>query len=81
MEEKEIFERVRKVVAARLGVKKEEVLLQSKFTEDLGADSLGVVDLAMALEDEFQCKIPDTELEKIQTVAQVLEFLKANRPE
>ncbi len=77
MEENEILGRLRKVVSARLGVKKEDVLPESRFVEDLGADSLGMVDLAMALEDEFQCKIPDNELEKIQTVSQAVEFLRA----
>jgi acyl carrier protein len=64
----DILERVKKVVVEELGVKPEEVVESASFTEDLGADSLDVVELVMALEDEFGIDIPDEEVGQIKTV-------------
>ena len=63
-----IEERVKKIVVEQLGVKEEEVTTSASFVDDLGADSLDTVELVMALEEEFECEIPDEEAEKISTV-------------
>jgi acyl carrier protein len=60
-----IEERVKKIVVEQLGVKEEEVTNSASFVDDLGADSLDTVELVMALEEEFECEIPDEEAEKI----------------
>ena len=65
-----IEERVKKIVVEQLGVKEDEVSPESSFVDDLGADSLDTVELVMALEEEFNCEIPDEEAEKITTVQQ-----------
>ena len=71
-------ERVKNIVAEQLGVKLEEVTNESSFVDDLGADSLDTVELVMALEEEFECEIPDEEAEKITTVQQALDYVVAN---
>jgi acyl carrier protein len=73
-----IDERVKKIVIEQLGVKEEEVTTQASFVEDLGADSLDTVELVMALEEEFECEIPDEEAEKITTVQQAVDYVNAN---
>ncbi|RKZ54008.1 MAG: acyl carrier protein [Candidatus Parabeggiatoa sp. nov. 3] len=73
-----VEERVKKIVVEQLGVKDEEVSNESSFVDDLGADSLDTVELVMALEEEFGCEIPDEEAEKIQTVQQAIDYIKAN---
>jgi len=74
-----VDERVKKIVVEQLGVKEEEVNEESSFVDDLGADSLDTVELVMALEEEFGCEIPDEEAEKIQTVQQAINYIKANQ--
>lgn len=73
-----VEERVKKIVVEQLGVKEDEVQSESSFVDDLGADSLDTVELVMALEEEFGCEIPDEEAEKIQTVQQAVDYIKAN---
>ncbi len=73
-----IDERVKKIVVEQLGVKEEEVTTTASFVEDLGADSLDTVELVMALEEEFECEIPDEEAEKITTVAQAVDYVNAH---
>jgi acyl carrier protein len=73
-----IEERVRKIVVEQLGVKEEEVTLQASFVDDLGADSLDTVELVMALEEEFDTEIPDEDAEKITTVQQAIDYVKAH---
>ncbi|MDB4222317.1 acyl carrier protein [Granulosicoccus sp.] len=73
-----IDERVKKIVIEQLGVKEEEVTTTASFVEDLGADSLDTVELVMALEEEFECEIPDEEAEKITTVAQAVDYVNAH---
>ncbi|MDC1528508.1 acyl carrier protein [Gammaproteobacteria bacterium] len=70
-----VEERVKKIVAEQLGVKKEEVNTGSSFVEDLGADSLDTVELVMALEEEFETEIPDEEAEKITTVQLAINYV------
>lgn len=69
------FERVAQVVSDRLGLDVEEVKLDSSFRDDLGADSLDVVELVMELEDEFDIEIGDDEAEKLQTVGDVVKYV------
>jgi acyl carrier protein len=71
-----IFEKVREIVSNILGVDLEEITMESSFMDDLGADSLDVVELIMDLQDEFSLEIPDEEAEKIQTVSDVVEYIK-----
>ena len=73
-----IEERVQKIIVEQLGVKPEDVKPSASFVEDLGADSLDTVELVMALEEEFDCEIPDEEAEKITTVAQANAYVNAN---
>lgn len=73
-----IEDRVRKVVVEQLGVKEEEVTLDASFVDDLGADSLDTVELVMALEEEFDCDIPDEEAEKISTLRMAVEYINAH---
>lgn len=62
----------------QLGVEGDEITLESSFIDDLGADSLDIVELIMALEEEFDLEIPDSEAEKISTVGDVIEYIKNN---
>ncbi len=73
-----IEERVRKIVAEQLGVKEADIKIESSFVDDLGADSLDTVELVMALEEEFECEIPDEEAEKITTVQQAVDYVKGH---
>jgi acyl carrier protein len=73
-----VEERVKKIVVEQLGVKEEEVSNESSFVDDLGADSLDTVELVMALEEEFECEIPDEEAEKITTVQQAIDYINAH---
>ncbi|RMD79700.1 MAG: acyl carrier protein [Gammaproteobacteria bacterium] len=72
-----VEERVKKIVVEQLGVKEDEVKNESSFVEDLGADSLDTVELVMALEEEFECEIPDEEAEKITTVQQAIDYINS----
>ncbi|MDX1514519.1 MAG: acyl carrier protein [Gammaproteobacteria bacterium] len=73
-----VEERVKQIVVEQLGVKEEEVGGDSSFVDDLGADSLDTVELVMALEEEFNCEIPDEEAEKITTVQQAVDYINAH---
>jgi acyl carrier protein len=73
-----IEQRVRKIVAEQLGVNESEIKIESSFVDDLGADSLDTVELVMALEEEFECEIPDEEAEKITTVQQAIDYINAH---
>jgi acyl carrier protein len=73
-----VVERVKKIVVEQLGVKEDEITLEASFVEDLGADSLDTVELVMALEEEFECEIPDEEAEKITTVQQAVDYINAH---
>ncbi len=71
-----VFERVTKVVVDRLGVDESEIKMEASFREDLGADSLDVVELVMELEDEFDTEISDDDAEKIATVGDAVSFIE-----
>lgn len=70
-----MFEKVKEVIAQELMVDEENITMESTIREDLGADSLAVVDLVMALEDEFNVEIPDEDLENIKTVKDIVDYL------
>jgi len=72
-----LFEQVKALIVERLGVEEAEVTAEASFKEDLNADSLDVVEMVMAIEDEFGIEIPDEEAEKITTVGQVVAYLEA----
>jgi acyl carrier protein len=74
----DIEQRVKKIVAEQLGVNEAEIKIESSFVDDLGADSLDTVELVMALEEEFECEIPDEEAEKITTVQQAVDYVTAH---
>jgi acyl carrier protein len=73
-----VEQRVRKIVAEQLGVNEGDVKNESTFVDDLGADSLDTVELVMALEEEFECEIPDEEAEKITSVQQAIDYVKGH---
>ncbi|MES2579606.1 MAG: acyl carrier protein [Pseudomonadota bacterium] len=74
----DIEQRVRKIVCEQLGANDADVKNASSFVDDLGADSLDTVELVMALEEEFDCEIPDDQAEKITTVQQAIDYVNAN---
>jgi acyl carrier protein len=78
MDEKEAFERVKKVAVAQLNVNADEVTMEASFTKDLGADSLDTVELVMALEEEFGMEIPDEDAEKITTVGEAVKYISSH---
>ena len=71
----DIAKRVKEIVAEQLGVEEAQVLTESSFMDDLGADSLDTVELVMALEEEFDIEIPDEDAEKIHTVNDAIEYI------
>jgi acyl carrier protein len=75
----DVLARITKIVVDRLGVEESEVKEQASFKEDLGADSLDVVELVMELEDEFDLEISDEDAEKIATVGDVVNYIKNNQ--
>lgn len=70
-----VEQRIKKIVAEQLGVNETEIKNESSFVDDLGADSLDTVELVMALEEEFECEIPDEQAEKIHTVQQAMDYM------
>ncbi len=73
-----VEERVKKIVVEQLDVGEDSVTNEASFVDDLGADSLDTVELVMALEEEFECEIPDEEAEKITTVQQAINYVSAH---
>ncbi len=73
-----ILEKVKEIVMDQLGVEEEEVTEKASFVDDLGADSLDIVELIMALEEEFETDIPDEDAEKIATVGDAVKYIKEN---
>jgi len=76
-----VEEQVRGIIAEQLGLKADEIKNDASFVDDLGADSLDTVELVMALEEEFETEIPDEEAEKITTVQQAIDYIRARQSE
>lgn len=74
-----MFEKVKEIIVEQLGVDENDVNMEASFIDDLGADSLDIVELIMALEEAFDLEIPDKEAEKITTVANAVEYIKAHQ--
>ena len=74
----EEFERVKNVIVDQLSVDADEVTMEASFVDDLGADSVDVVELIMGLETEFDIEIPDEDAEKISTVGDAVEYIKSH---
>ena len=78
MSSEEVFEKVKEIIVEQLGVAENAVTEEASFIDDLGADSLDIVELIMALEEEFDMEIPDADAEKVVTVGDVVEYIKDN---
>ncbi len=72
-----MFEKVKEIVVEQLGVDEDTVSMSSSFVDDLGADSLDIVELIMAFEEAFDIEIPDADAEKISTVGDAVEYIKS----
>ncbi len=72
----QLEDRVTEIIVEQLGVAREEVVPEASFIDDLGADSLDIVELVMAMEEEFDVEIPDDDAEKIQTIGDAISYLK-----
>ena len=72
----DLFERIKEIIVEQLGVEPDKITMEARFKEDLDADSLDLVELIMAFEDEFGGEISDEEAQKIKTVGQAVEYLK-----
>lgn len=72
----EIFEKVKKIIVEQLGVAETSITMEASFLDDLGADSLDIVELIMAIEEEFDIEIPDNDAEKVVTVSDVVDYIK-----
>ena len=78
MSSEEVFDKVKEIIVEQLGVVDTSVTMEASFIDDLGADSLDIVELIMALEEEFDIEIPDGDAEKVVTVGDVVEYIKEN---
>ena len=78
MNTEEVFAKVKGIIVNQLGVAETAVTMEASFIDDLGADSLDIVELVMALEEEFDMEIPEAEAEKIQSVNDVVEYITKN---
>ena len=78
MNTEEVFEKVKGIIVEQLGVAEASVTMEASFIDDLGADSLDIVELVMALEAEFDIEIPDADAEKVTTVGDVVDYIKEN---
>lgn len=76
-----MFDKIKDIISEQLGIDADEITLESSFMDDLGADSLDIVELIMALESEFDMEIPDEDAEKISTVGDVVEYIKSHTEE
>lgn len=77
----ELFEKVKGIIVEQLGANAEAVKMEASFIDDLGADSLDIVELIMALEDELEMEIPDEDVENFKTVGDVVNYVKAHHEE
>ncbi|MCL4426225.1 MAG: acyl carrier protein [Firmicutes bacterium] len=75
----EVLAKIREIIVEQLGVDEDEVTSEASFIDDLGADSLDIVELIMAFEEEFDLEIPDEDAEKITTVGDAVEYIREHR--
>ena len=73
-----VFDKIKELLAQQLDIDEDSITTETKISEDLGADSLDVVELLMAIEEEFGVQIPDEEIENFKTVGDVVEYIQAN---
>lgn len=73
-----MFDKVKEIIVEQLGVNESDVTMEASFIDDLGADSLDMVELIMAMEEEFNFELPEEDAEKITTVGEAIEYIKAN---
>ena len=73
------FDKVKAIIVDQLGVEEEEVTMEASFIEDLGADSLDIVELIMALEEEFEIEVPDEDAEKLVTVGDAVTYISEHK--
>ena len=78
MSSEEILEKIKSIIVEQLGVSDTAVTMEASFIDDLGADSLDIVELVMAIEEEFDIEIPDSDAEKVVTVGDVVDYIKEN---
>lgn len=78
MSSEEVFEKVKETIIEQIGVTDTAVTMEASFIDDLGADSLDIVELVMAIEEEFDIEIPDSDAEKVVTVGDVVDYIKEN---
>ena len=78
MSSEEILEKVKGIIVEQLGVTDTAVTMEASFIDDLGADSLDIVELIMAIEEDFDIEIPDSDAEKVVTVGDVVDYIKEN---
>ena len=78
MSSEEVFEKVKAIIVEQLQATESSVTMEASFIDDLGADSLDLVELIMALEEEFDIEIPDADAEKVVTVGDVVDYIKEN---
>ena len=76
-----MFEKIQAIIADKLSIDAESVTMEASFIDDLNADSLDIVELVMALEDELELEIPDEDVENFKTVGDVVEYVKAHHEE
>jgi acyl carrier protein len=76
-----MFDKIKGIIAEQLGLDAGEITMESSFVDDLGADSLDIVELIMALEEEFEIEFPDEDAEKVSTVGDVVAYIKAHTEE
>lgn len=74
-----VFERIKKILADQLDASFDTLKMETNISEDLGADSLDVVELLMAIEDEFDVEIPDEEIENIKTIGDLVKYIEKNK--
>ena len=73
-----MFDRIKEIIVEQLGVNENDVTMDASFIDDLGADSLDMVELIMAMEEEYNFELPEEDAEKISTVGEAIEYIKAN---
>lgn len=74
-----VLEKVKKILSEQFSVEEDSINLNTNIAEDLGADSLDVVDILMSIEDEFEIEVPDEDIEKIRTVGELVNYIKNNQ--